>query len=149
MSFDSVNELERHGERLMASLEWSPQREPDWAAFRRLIHEQAVLVPSARPAVPVDRETFIDRMQRQRDEGKLTHFVERQLALRAHCFGNVATVLQVYSSEINGNPPTRGVNAMVWARTDGEWRCVSIAWDQEGADKAIPEELLGSGDRSR
>lgn len=131
MQNDTVSEFERRGERLMASLLWSPEREPDWGTFRKLIHEQAVMVPSVRPAAPVDRETFIARMQRQRDEGALTHFVERQIAVQVHSFGNVATVFQTYTSQINGNPPSRGVNAMVWARTDGEWRCVSIAWDHE------------------
>ena len=149
MSVNSMSEFEQRGERLMACLNWSPEREPDWATFRSLIHEQAVLVPSARPAVPLDRETFIDRMRRQREEGKLTHFAERQLGVRVCCFGNVATVLQTYSSEINGNPPTRGVNAMVWARTDGEWRCVSIAWDQESDGKTIADEFLGDRARSR
>ncbi len=64
---------EQRGERLMTCLDCRAEGEPDWATSRSLIHEQTVLVPSARPAVPAwdeasDGKTISCATKAARDE---------------------------------------------------------------------------------
>lgn len=130
------------GERMMKALTWSPDAAPDWDSFRALFHKDATLVPASRPAAPISVEAFIARMQGQRDNGSLANFGEDQVSLRVHHFGNVASVFQTYRTIINNGTPGYGTSAMVWLFEDGEWRCISMAWDAQTTDKKIPDEYL-------
>lgn len=143
MSMKDKEELERLGRMMMSALSWSPVQGPDWETFRSLFHDDARLVPAARPAAPVPVETFIGRMDGQRSSGALVHFAEEHVAMTCHVFGNVATVLQTYKTIINGNEPGYGISAMTWVRDDdGRWLCMTMAWDAATADKVIPKEYL-------
>ncbi|HEY8352540.1 MAG TPA: hypothetical protein VIK87_08350 [Sphingomonadales bacterium] len=136
--------LEDGARRMMAALSWTPERAPDWDSFRALFHKDAKLVPAARPAAPITVETFIDRMQTQRDNGSLVDFQEDHIALAGHVFGNVATVFQTYRTIINKGEPGYGISAMVWIFDENAWRCISMAWDAQTAEKQIPAHYMGA-----
>ena len=140
---DVLKRLEQKAEQMMAALTWSPDQAPDWESFRKLFHKDARLVPAARPAAPIPVETFIDRMQAQRDNGSLADFREDHVALTGQIFGNVATVFQTYRTVINKGTPGYGISAMIGVFDENDWRCISMAWDSQSAEEPIPQRYMG------
>ncbi len=136
---DDSDTLEAFGREVMRALSWSADNGPDWESFRTLFHPDARLVPAARPAAPIPVDTFIERMDAQRESGSLRDFQEQQVSLRVHRFGNVANLFQTFRTIVNHGEPGYGTSAMVWIRDEDTWKCITMAWDAQTNGKKIPE----------
>ena len=72
-------------------------------------------------------------------------FFEREIARRTERFGNVAHAFSTYEARWNEDDPepfTRGVNSIQLLERDGRWWVVTVFWDNESAEKPIPERYL-------
>jgi hypothetical protein len=129
--------------RMFEAISWSPDKAPDLAAFRASVRDDAVLVPSARPANTTDISNFLIGMKTQRDNGNLVDFEETALGTHVRVFGNIAVAIGGYESTINKGKPGRGANVFMLVRGDRGWEIAAMAWDSEKDDVMLAPDLAG------
>lgn len=120
----------------------------DWSEVRRYYHPQARL---ARTGVGPDGAPFVsvfsldDYMEnvRQLLDGD-TRFSEVEIAQESVVFGNVARLTSVYEFTWQSPRQTRrgrGVNFFTLVHENGQWRIMSIVWDNERPGLSLPPEV--------
>lgn len=123
----------------------------DWNRFRSLFAAGARLVPAApRPdgAAPValTPDEYIQRTSARFVEAG---FFEREIARRVERFGAIAQVFSTYEARRRADDPApmaRGINSIQLLQHGGRWWIVTVMWDQERPDNALPAEYLpGAG----
>lgn len=128
--------------RQFASLNWSPGTTRNWQAFANDFLPGAVLYPAARPPKPQTVDAFVQRMKGLAATS-LSSFREAVVGNPiVHVFGSIAVAVGVCEIIENNTVANRGVEMMLFVKSDGAWRIVAQAWDTENAMRAIPEELL-------
>ena len=126
----------------------APPGQRDWNGIRRYYHPEARLVrtgvnPDGSPFARVfSLDAYIENVA-QLISGD-TSFSEVEVAHESIVFGNVARLSSVY--EFTWQSPTetrrgRGVNFFTLIHDAGEWRIMSIVWDNERPGLALPPEL--------
>lgn len=123
------------------SLQWTPERPPDWQGLAAGFVPEAPLYSAARPAKRQTVAGFIKRMEGFRASGKLKSFEETMLGATILVFGNVAVALGGCEMVENGSEVTRDVSGFLFIKDEGVWKIAAQAWDIEREDKPIPEEL--------
>jgi Domain of unknown function (DUF4440) len=125
-----------------------PPAQRNWEALRPLYHPQARLVrtgvnPDGTPFVHVfTLDQYIENIRQLLDDE--TQFSEVEVAQESVVFGNVARLTSVY--EFNWQSPQeqrrgRGVNFFTLVREAGQWRVMSIVWDNERPGLSLPPEI--------
>lgn len=122
----------------------------DWDAIRHHYHPEARLVrtgldPDGAPFVSVfTLDTYIENV-RQVLEGVC--FSEVEVAQESVVFGNVARLTSVYEytrQSAAGTVRGRGVNFFTLVRDAGQWRVMSIVWDNERPGLSLPPEVYSA-----
>jgi uncharacterized protein DUF4440 len=122
--------------------------ERDWEALRPLYHREARLVRTGVDAdgTPFVRvftlDAYIENI-RQLLDGE-TRFSEVEIAQESVVFGNVARLTSVYEFTWQTPQETRrgrGVNFFTLVREAGQWRVMSIVWDNERPGLSLPPEV--------
>src|SRR5438093_5006727 len=121
----------------------------DWARERSLFYPGARLIPTAKPdgsnnLAPemLDVEGFIARVEPYFAEHG---FYEKEIARRIEQFGQIAHVWSTYESRHDPNdakPFMRGINSIQLFNDGSRWWILSIYWQHESRQHAIPEEYL-------
>jgi hypothetical protein len=86
-----------------------------------------------------------DYVQRVSDRFLKDGFFEREIARRTEAFGTIVHVFSTYESRRAKDEPTpmaRGINSIQLTTHAGRWWIVTVMWDQERADNAIPAQYL-------
>jgi hypothetical protein len=130
-------------DRQFGSLNWDPTTPANWNVFVGDFLPGASLYPAARPATPQKPEDFIERMKGLATS-KLRSFKEAALGHEIRVFGNIAVAVAVCQITENETQVTRGIEMMLLVKTEGRWRIISQAWDNEADAKPIPADLLYS-----
>ena len=125
------------------SLDWRPGKSADWDSFTADFFPDALLYPASRPAKRQTVQEFVERMKGLSGT-KLESFHEVVLGNEIRVFGNVAVALAACEMTENDAQVNRGVEMMLFVKSDGEWRIVAQAWDTEDGGKAIPATLLNT-----
>jgi hypothetical protein len=128
-------------QRMFDAISWSPEQAPDFPAFRASVRDDAVLIPSARPAKTTDMTNFLIGMKTQRDNGNLVDFEETALGTHVRVFGNIAVAIGGYESMANKGKPGRGANVFLLVRGDKGWEIAAMAWDNEKDGVMLPADL--------
>jgi hypothetical protein len=77
-------------------------------------------------------------------------FFEREIGRVTEQFGNVAHVFSTYDSKnalSDAQPFARGINSIQLLNDGRRWWVITIFWDSERADNAIPAKYLNRGGR--
>jgi hypothetical protein len=129
-----------------------PAGERDWDRLRSLFYPGARLIPCVRakqeepkPAITARVSTLEEYIKRAQPIFKANGFFEREIARRVERFGAVAHVFSTYESRHAANDPqpfARGINSIQLFFDGTRWWVVTIFWDSERPDQAIPEEYL-------
>jgi hypothetical protein len=121
----------------------------DWEAVRRHYHPEARLV---RTGVNPDGSSFLRvfsldaYIQNAEELLKDVRFSEVEISQEAVVFGNVARLTSVYEYTWRSVAETRqgrGVNFFTLVNDGGQWRIMSIVWDNERPGLTLPRELVG------
>jgi hypothetical protein len=124
-----------------------PQGTRDWNRLRSLFFPGARLIPSGRrpdgsiAARVLSVDDFVKAIEpRVKNEG----FFESEIHRRVERFGAVAHVFSTYESRhAKGDKPfVRGINSLQLFFDGKRWWVVTIFWDSERPDQAIPDEYL-------
>jgi hypothetical protein len=122
----------------------------DWNRERSLFYAGARLIPTA--SVPgrndvelepqiLDVEGYIERVESLLKAG----FYETEVARRTERFGRIAHVWSTYESRRDSSDPTpfmRGINSFQLFNDGRRWWILSVYWQHESAEQAIPEKYL-------
>jgi hypothetical protein len=123
----------------------------DWNRERSLYYPGARLIPTA--SVPgrndvdlepqlLDVEAYIQRVERLlRGAG----FYEKEIARRTEQFGRIAHVWSTYESRHDPNDPApfmRGINSFQLFNDGNRWWILSVYWQHESAQHALPQEYV-------
>lgn len=120
----------------------------DWDRERSLFFPGARLIPTATVAgrndvdlapLILDVEGYIARVEQLFErEG----FYEKEIARRVEQFGRIAQVWSTYESRHNSSdvePFMRGINSIQLFDDGNRWWILSIYWQHESPEHAIPE----------
>ena len=134
-----------------ASVSHGPDVSPDFERMRSIFLYVGMIVPP-RPAgekfAVSDVDGLADRYEKSaaaRKEKGATGLVEREIARRTDCFGNVCQVFSTYESrftQADAKPFERGVHSIQLLRDGARWWIASVAWDIERPDSPIPAQYL-------
>ena len=119
----------------------------DWNRERSLFYPGARVIPTA--SVPgrndvdlepqmLDVEGYIARVEPLLQQG----FYEKEVARRTEEFGRIAHVWSIYESRhdrSDAEPFMRGINSFQLFNDGKRWWILSICWQHESAEHAIPE----------
>ena len=100
-----------------------------------------------RPEISSVRQ-FIEPRQATVSAGELTRFHEVELSETTEVFGNVAHRFSAYakSGTMKGVPfEARGMISTQFIRTPQGWKMSAMAWDDERAGLALPEQHKPKG----
>jgi hypothetical protein len=122
----------------------------DWNRERSLFYPGARIMPTA--SVPgrndvdlepqmLDVEKYIARAEPLLQQG----FYEAEIARRTEQFGRIAHVWSTYESRHDPSDPApfmRGINSFQLFNDGNRWWILSVYWQHESAEYAIPQKYL-------
>ena len=123
----------------------------NWDRERSLFYPGARLIPTATVAgrndvdlapLVLDVEGYIARVEPLFEKNG---FYEREVARRAEEFGQIAHVWSTYESRHDPNeaaPFMRGINSIQLFNDGSRWWILSIYWQHESLEHAIPEKYF-------
>ena len=129
----------------------------DWKRERSLFISGARLIPTAKTVTNdqgqvsdssnlapqiLDIEGFIARAEQAFEK---TGFYEKEVARRTEQFGQIAHVWSTYESRHDPSeavPFMRGINSIQLFNDGNRWWILSIYWQQESPQHAIPEKYF-------
>jgi hypothetical protein len=126
----------------------APPAQRDWDAIRRYYHPEVRLVrtgvdPNGAPFVRVfSLDEYIENVRQLLPED--TRFSEVEVSQESVVFGNVARLTSVYEftwQSPRENRRGRGVNFFTLVHENGQWRIMSIVWDNERPGLSLPPEV--------
>ena len=125
--------------------------EPDWARMRTLFSPHARITRVTPEGTDyLDVAGFQELAKEVFDLGTYTRFFEIEVLRDERRFGGLAHVLSAYETRQSRGarePFARGVNSLQLIREQGEWKVLSLFWDEERTDNplALPA-LFDRGD---
>ena len=130
-----------------ASLGFPEGKGPDWVGFRSLFgYPTSPCVRVAGDSVmAMDREGFVAFFIGRITRGTLKSFDEKELSRTGEYYGSIAQVFSTYEKRMNladGGKPVRGINSFSLFFKNDRWWIASVVWQDESADKPIPEKYL-------
>ena len=126
----------------------APAAQRDWDAVRRYYHPEARLVrtgvdPNGAAFVRVfSLDAYIENVRQLLPDD--TRFSEVEVSQESVVFGNVARLTSVYEftwQSPRENRRGRGVNFFTLVHENGQWRIMSIVWDNERPGLSLPPEV--------
>lgn len=121
---------------------------PDWIRVRSLFVDEATVVLRTGPdAMTVfDLDGFVDDFVQfiEQSQVKKTGFTERILKITSTEYGDIAHVLVLFDSHINGSekPPRQGIDSFQLIRESDRWKIISITNDRPSPGNPIPMSLF-------
>lgn len=117
----------------------------DWGRDRTLFdpNSRSVAIHADAKTGAIKTESMSEQDYADRSDASLVKdgFTEREIKHVIKRFGNVATVLSSYEGSPAGKAIERGVNIFQLYFDGKRWWILSMVWDTERPDNAIPAEL--------
>ena len=90
-------------------------------------------------------QSYIQAIMHQIDDGNAVFYSQQEISDVTEVFGKTAQRISVYeysSDPENVQPWKRGVNYIQFIFIDGNWKIVSMLWNDEKEELLIPEAYL-------
>jgi ketosteroid isomerase-like protein len=116
-------------EKQFASASWNSYKQPDWAGFNSVFHDNATLYAADQLNTALTSGDFTQRLQ---DQSKTTRRTFQETALKADVFvsGNIATAIVECENIANGVDIHRTTEMLLLVKNSDGWKIVSQAWDK-------------------
>lgn len=106
---------------------------PDWETMQTLFSTHARIARVTPEAIDyLDLNDFRNMAEEMIEVGAFTSFYEREVARRAERYGQVMHVASAYETKISPDAADfieRGINSLQLVRESGEWKILSLCWD--------------------
>lgn len=120
--------------------------EPDWERMRTLFSPHARITRVTPEGTDyLDLSGFQELAKEVLDLGTYTRFFEIEVLRDERRFGALAHVLSAYETRQSRNatePFARGVNSLQLIKEQGEWKVLSLFWDEERTDNPLTLQAL-------
>jgi len=114
---------------------------PDWQRMRTLFSKHARITRITPEGTDYyDLDDFQEMAKEAIELGVYTRFHEMEVRRDERLFGGMAHVLSAYEtkqSPSSSEPFARGVNSLQLIKEDGEWKVLSLFWDEERLDNPL------------
>jgi len=143
----SNGDITRLLSRLYEVISFAEGGEPDWGGMADVFSKHARITRITPEGTDYfDLPTFQAMAQELVRVGAYTAFHETEVACRVERFGNMAHVASAY--ETRRDPEARaclgrGINSLQLVREDGDWRVLSLCWDEEALKGRDVRALIG------
>jgi len=121
--------------RLYEVISFDEGGEPNWNGMNDVFSRHARITRVTPEGIDhLDLPTFCGMAREMLDLGAYTGFHEREVSRRVDCLGAVVHVLSAYETKRHPAATDRlsqGVNSIQLVMEGGEWRVVSLCWDEE------------------
>ena len=90
-------------------------------------------------------QSYVQAIMHQIDEGNAVFYSQQEISDVTEVFGKTAQRISVYEYSYTAEstqPWKRGVNYIQFISIDGNWKIVSMVWNDEKEELAIPEAYL-------
>jgi hypothetical protein len=90
-------------------------------------------------------QSYVQAIMRQIEDGNATFYSQQEIADVTEVFGKTAQRISVYEYSFTAEttqPWKRGVNYIQFIHIDGNWKIVSMLWNDEKDELVIPETYL-------
>jgi hypothetical protein len=134
------------------SIQRAPGEDYQWERFESLFLAEAITIPNTEQNGGAFSVLTPDQFRRivdtyttvggPTDQG----FQEEQIHSIVHQYGDIAQVFSTYEKHFweSDEILAQGMNSFQMIRKDGQWRIVSIVWDENYAGGPIPEQYGGT-----
>jgi predicted metalloprotease with PDZ domain len=115
----------------------------DWNRFQSLFHADAFMAAFT-PKKELRKFSPVQYAQNNAPFFMQHSFTEKEIGRKLNQFGNIAQVFTSYEFTAGTTPPMnqRGINSIELVKEKGRWFIMSITWDDESKDQAIPPAYL-------
>lgn len=114
---------------------------PDWDRMRQIFSRHARVTRITPDGTDYyDLDAFQEMAKEALEYGVYTRFFEVEVRRDERRFGGLAHVLSAYETKQTPQarePLSRGVNSLQLIREDGEWKVLSLFWDEERVDNPL------------
>jgi len=122
---------------------------PDWDRMAQLFSQHGRITRLTPEGIDyMILSTFHDIAEELIELGFFTSFLEREVARRADRYGDVMHVASAYETRVSPRAVDfieRGVNSLQLLRENGEWKILSLCWDNAAPFNMNGLELLTAG----
>lgn len=90
-------------------------------------------------------QSYMQAVMRQIEEGNASFYAQQEVSDNTEVFGSIAQRISVYEYSFTAEttqPWKRGVNYIQYIFYEGRWQIVSMIWNDEKEELAIPETYL-------
>jgi len=121
---------------------------PDWCKVRALFADEAIVVlRTGRDTMTTfTLDGFVDDFVNfiEQSDVESAGFTERILKVKSVTYGDIAHVLVLFDSHINGSErtPRQGIDSFQLIREAGRWKIISITNDRPSPGNPIPMALF-------
>jgi hypothetical protein len=120
---------------------------PDWQRMRDLFSEHARITRITPEAIDyMDLNAFRSMAEELLEVGAFTGFYEHEIARRTDRFGELMHVASAYETKTSPDATDyleRGINSLQLVRENGNWKIVSLCWDDHAPFNLTGLQLLG------
>lgn len=131
---------------LYESISFDQNNPPDYKTFKALFAENAHLISvKDTTSYILSPDDYEQSMTRQRNEGKILSFIEKELHRKTDQYGNILHVFSTYQTHLktpDGTDTTRGINSIQLMKNDGDWKVTSLIWYEEDENHPLPKKYL-------
>jgi len=122
--------------RLYEVISFNEGGEPDWEGMKSVFSSHARITRVTPEGIDhLDLPTFCAMAREMLDLGAYTAFHEREVSRRVDRLGAVVHVLSAYETRRHPAAADRlgqGINSIQLVIENGDWRVVSLCWDDDG-----------------
>ena len=119
---------------------------PDFADLHILFYGEGSLINNTfADPITFTVESYVQALQSKVADGDVVQFFQQELYSKTDVFGKAAQRLSVYEYTFGDHPTERmprGICFMQFIQIEGNWRILSICWQDENENHIIPEEYL-------
>lgn len=136
---------------LYESISFDETKDPDYDKFKSLFIIGGRLISVGdTTSSRLTPTTYEKAMTKQRQNGKLIAFEEKELHRETEQYGNIMHIFSTYATETKtpqGKTSERGINSIQLMKKDGDWKVVSIIWYEEDQAHPLPDKYLPMGNQ--
>ncbi|MBC8052391.1 MAG: hypothetical protein H7Y13_04960 [Sphingobacteriaceae bacterium] len=142
----TIHEIDKLTSQFYECICFNPEHYPKYDQLQELFYGDGKLL-NGNYDQPLEFtvQSYVQAIMHQIDDGNVVFYSQQEISDITEVFGKTAQRISVYeysSTAENIEPWNRGVNYMQFILIEGQWKIVSMLWNDEKEGLTIPEAYL-------
>ena len=142
----TIPEIDQLTQQFYECICFNPEHYPKFDQLQELFYGDGKLINGTYDQpLEFTVQSYIQAIMHQIDDGNAVFYSQQEISDVTEVFGKTAQRISVYeysSDPENVQPWKRGVNYIQFIFIDGNWKIVSMLWNDEKEELLIPEAYL-------